>query len=551
MAGGAGGTGGGIETASLLWAVIMSAFAGFGGILFGYDTGTIGGVIAMDNWLENFGKFDISLIDNGNNGWFIPTNDKSLVVSILSAGTFFGALFAFPMGDRVGRKWGLVAACAIFSLGVGLQLDTRWATFIVGRVIAGIGVGLVSTLVPMYQSECSPKSIRGLIVGLYQLAITIGALLAAIVLNSTKNRQNHSSWRIPIAVQFVWAAVLAGGMICLPESPRYLLLKNKQVEARRALGRLMTLPYDSPEVEAEALEISTALAVELKADAASYADCFRNTENRNGWRTWTGILMQGWQQLTGINFIFYYGTTFFMQAGIKNAFIIQIIADVVNTVMTIVGVQLIDRVGRRRLLLIGAFGMCMSEFIVAIVGVTVGTPHMTAAGNAVNITAQRVLIAFTCIYIAFFATSWGPVIWVLTGEIFPLGIRAKGMSLSVASNWLWNFGIGYATPYLVDKTTFGVNGVKAANLGVKVFFIWGGTCVGCLVFTYFFIPETKGLSLEQIDLLYRESSIIGSNEYRKKIIAENETFVNHSTYADAKDKVAHDIGVDHDEKASA
>jgi len=191
--------------------------------------------------------------------------------------------------------------------------------------------------------------------------------------------------------------------------------------------------------------------------------------------------------------------------------------------MTIVGIQLIDRVGRRRLLLIGAAGMCISEFIVAIVGVTAGHPGV-AGGVAVNISAQRVLIAFTCIYIAFFATSWGPVIWVLTGELFvcvmfafyaqalliflvqPLGIRAKSMSLSVASNWLWNFGISYATPYLVNQTTFGPDGIKAANLGVKVFFIWGGTCVGCLVFTYFFIPETKGLSLEQIDLLYRESS---------------------------------------------
>jgi len=501
----------------------------------------------MQDWLQTFGKFDNSLLDNGNLGFYIPTNDKSLVVSILSAGTFFGALLAFPMGDKVGRKWGLVASCLVFSLGVGLQLDDKWPTFIVGRVIAGFGVGLVSCLVPMYQSECAPKSIRGLIVGLYQLAITIGALLAAIVLNSTKDRPNHSAWRIPIAVQFVWAAVLSGGMMMLPESPRYLLLKNRQADARRALGRLMTLPHDSPEVEAEALEIATALAVELKADAGSYIDCFRSTENRNGFRTWTGILMQGWQQLTGINFIFYYGTTFFKQAGISNPFIITIIADVVNTVMTIVGVQLIDRVGRRRLLLIGAVGMCLSEFIVAIVGVTVGTPHDTAAGVVVNLTAQRVLIAFTCIYIAFFATSWGPVIWVLTGEIFPLGIRAKGMSLSVASNWLWNFGIGYATPYLVDQSTTGVNGVKAANLGVKVFFIWGGTCVGCLIFTYFFIPETKGLSLEQIDLLYRESSIIGSDAYRRKILAENETFVN--TYVSEKEKVEQHHEHEHDEKA--
>jgi len=189
--------------------------------------------------------------------------------------------------------------------------------------------------------------------------------------------------------------------------------------------------------------------------------------------------------------------------------------------MTIVGVQLIDRVGRRRLLLIGAAGMCICEYIVAIVGVTAGD---IGPDNSVNLVAQRVLIAFVCIYIAFFATSWGPVAWVITGEIFPLNIRAKGMSLSVASNWLWNFGIGYATPYLVNPTTTGVNGVKAANLGVKVFFIWGSTCLGCLVFTYFFIPELKGLSLEQIDLLYRESSVINSDKYRRKMLAENETF---------------------------
>jgi len=308
----------------------------------------------------------------------------------------------------------------------------------------------------------------------------------------------------------------------------------------------MTLPADSPEVEAEAVEIETALRIEQEASQGGYAACFKNNEDRNGWRTWTGILMQGWQQLTGINFIFYYGTTFFQQAGIQNAFIIQIIADVVNTVMTIVGVNLIDRVGRRRLLLIGAAGMCISEFIVAIVGVTAGQPHTVPGGNIqVNLPAQRVLIAFTCIYIAFFATSWGPVIWVLTGEIFPLGIRAKSMSLAVASNWLWNFGIGYATPYLVDPTTFGVNGVKAADLGVKVFFIWGSTCVGCLIFTYFFIPETKGLSLEQIDLLYRESSIIGSNAYRQRIIDEDETFTNKFS-----EKAMH-VQDDQNEKASA
>ncbi|KAJ7886168.1 monosaccharide importer [Mycena olivaceomarginata] len=544
MAGGPSGTAEGVSNASLAWAVIMSAFAAFGGILFGYDTGTIGGVIAMQDWLNVFGQFDPThVLGKDTNGMYLQTSDKSLVVSILSAGTFFGALLAFPMGQYVGRKWGIVASCVVFALGVGLQLDTKWTTFVVGRVIAGLGVGLVSCLVPMYQSECSPKNIRGLIVGLYQLAITIGALLAAIVLNSTKDENSHSAWRTPIAVQFAWAGILGGGMMLLPESPRYLLHRGRIDDARRALARLTNRPADSAEVEAECREITLALEEERAIGSGSYADCFKNTELRSGLRTWTGIMLQGWQQLTGINFIFYYGTTFFTSAGIKNPFIITIIADVVNTVMTIVGINMIDRVGRRRLLLIGAVGMMFCEYIVAIVGVTAG--HIGADGS-VNIAAQRVLIAFVCFYIAFFATSWGPVAWVVTGEIFPLNIRAKGMSLSVASNWLWNFGIGYATPYLVDVSTKGKpNGVATAGLGVKVFFIWGSTCLGCLIFTYFFIPETKGLSLEQIDLLYKESSIINSNKYRKQMIAENETFVHHDKVTASHDESS----VDRVEKA--
>ncbi|KAF8173800.1 monosaccharide importer [Mycena galopus ATCC 62051] len=510
MAGGPSGTAEGVSNASLAWARL--AVYSLGKLLmnpaqlllpnvdpepYRYDTGTIGGVIAMQDWLNVFGTFDPThQLGQDTNFMYLPTSDKSLVVSILSAGTFFGALLAFPMGDMVGRKWGIVCSCVVFALGVGLQLDTRWATFVVGRVIAGLGVGLVSCLVPMYQSECSPKNIRGLIVGLYQLAITIGALLAAIVLNATKNEQSHAAWRTPIAVQFVWAFVLGGGMMLLPESPRYLLHKGREDKARHALGRLTNRPADSAEVDAE----------------------------------W-------WQQLTGINFIFYYGTTFFQSAGIKNPFIITIIADVVNTCMTIVGINLIDRVGRRRLLLIGAAGMMVCEYIVAIVGVTAG---QVASDGTVNKTAQRVLIAFVCFYISFFATSWGPVAWVITGEIFPLNIRAKGMSLSVASNWLWNFGIGYATPYLVDPSTKGQpNGVATAHLHVKVFFIWGSTCLGCLIFTYFFIPETKGLSLEQIDLLYKESSIVNSEKYRRQMIAANETFAHHEKPTDdvSEDKV--------------
>src|SRR5882762_3999040 len=145
-----------------------------------------------------------------------------------------------------------------------------------------------------------------------------------------------------------------------------------------------------------------------------------------------------WQQLTGINFIFYYGTTFFQNAGISNPFLVSVATNIVNVFMTLPGMWGVERFGRRRLLLIGAIGMCVCEYLIAIIGVTISVN---------NKAGQQALIALVCIYIAFFASTWGPIAWVITGEIFPLAIRAKAMSMSVASNWLWNFGIGYASAY--------------------------------------------------------------------------------------------------------
>ena len=214
-----------------------TSFAAVGGILFGYDTGTISGLQQMPDWLRTFGH-PVPVSSTFPDGYGISSSQRSLIVSILSAGTFFGpfyhstyysavhliafvflgALSAAPIADIIGRKWGLVFACLVFSIGVVLQTAaTALPPFIVGRAWAGLGVGMVSTLVPMYQSECSPKWIRGAIVGLYQWGVTIGLLLAAVFNNVTKNRPNHSSYRIPVGIQFIWAAILAGGMAVLPE----------------------------------------------------------------------------------------------------------------------------------------------------------------------------------------------------------------------------------------------------------------------------------------------------------------------------------------------
>ncbi|KAF2841660.1 glucose transporter-like protein [Patellaria atrata CBS 101060] len=466
------------EVAGKTWpAIAIGLFVAFGGVLFGYDTGTISGIIAMEYWLEEF--------STEGNGQITGAQD-SLIVSILSAGTFFGALAAAPFADILGRKWGLFAAAGVvFNLGVILQTAaTEQPMFIAGRFFAGLGVGLISAMIPMYQSETAPKWIRGTIVGTYQLAITIGLFLASIVNNATKDRNDSGSYRIPIAIQFAWSLILCGGLLILPETPRFLIKQGKPEKAAKALAQIRRLDATHPAVVEELAEIAANHEYELSIGQATYLDCFKGTVGK---RLATGCALQALQQLTGVNFIFYYGTQYFQNAGFENAFVIQVITNSVNVASTIPGLYLVEKMGRRNLLLMGAIGMCVCQYIVAITGTVAGTTDLAA---------QRTAIAFVCIYIFFFASSWGPVAWVVTGELFPLKVRAKCLSMTTASNWLLNWAIAYSTPYLVR------DGDGYANLQSKVFFIWATFCFVCIAFVWFMIYETKGLSLEQVDELY-------------------------------------------------
>ncbi|KAI9807002.1 MAG: Plasma membrane low glucose sensor [Piccolia ochrophora] len=465
---------------SALPAIGIGLFVAFGGVLFGYDTGTIGGILAMKYWRDTFTTGYVN--DEGDPD--VSPSESALIVSILSAGTFFGALLASPMADIMGRRWGLILSSGIvFNFGVILQtISTSIPLFVAGRFFAGLGVGLVSALIPLYQSETSPKWIRGTIVGSYQLAITIGLFLAAIVNNSTQNRPDTGSYRIPVAIQFAWSLIIVGGMLVLPETPRFCIKQNKYDKAAKALSRLRRLDVTHPALIEELAEIEANHKFEMRMGKASYLDCFKGTLGK---RLATGCALQGLQQLTGVNFIFYYGTQFFKNSGISNPFIISVITNVVNVISTFPGLYLVEKWGRRPLLLFGAIGMCVCQYIISIVGVTTDSE-----------VSNKVLIAFVCIYIFFFACSWGPVAWVVTGELFPLKVRAKSLSMTTATNWLLNWAIAYSTPYLVES------GPGRANLKAKVFFIWGSFCFVCMFFVYFFIYETKGLSLEQVDELY-------------------------------------------------
>ncbi|KAJ5100118.1 general substrate transporter [Penicillium argentinense] len=468
-------------------AILVGLFASFGGILYGYDTGTIAGIQTMPYWLDEF--------NHPNEGRI------SLIVSILSVGTFVGALAAGIIADITGRKWGIIISVMLpFNLGVALQTAaTAQPLFIAGRFFAGLGVGLVSAQVPMYQSETLPKWIRGAVVGCYQFCITIGLFLAAIVNWATQHRNDSGSYRIPLAIQFAWAIILAGGLVFLPETPRFLIKKGDEARALKSLVFLRRLNPDDPDIISELAELKSNWEYEQSLGSASYIECFKGT---TGKRTITGIILQSLQQLVGINFIIYYGTSYFAEnvEGLPDSFILQVIVNCVNVVMTLPGLWAIDHFGRRPVLLIGALGMGISQYIVSACG---------AATPISNFTSQCAQFAFICIYVSFFASTFGPCAWVVTGEIFSLQTRAKGLSMTTAANWFFNWLLSFITPYL----TGALNPTQS-----NVFWIWGSFCWIAFVFVYTMIYETKGLALEQVNELYEnESRAWKSPGYRSEL----------------------------------
>ncbi|KAL8897250.1 MAG: hypothetical protein Q9207_007309 [Kuettlingeria erythrocarpa] len=485
--------------APITWkAYLMCAFAAFGGIFFGYDSGYINGVKSMPYFIRQQTGLQYPTNDDEEKAFVLESWRDSLITSILSAGTFFGAIIAGDLADFIGRRLTIISGCAIFIIGVILQTASAGLGLIVaGRLIAGFGVGFVSAIIILYMSECSPKKIRGAIVSGYQFAITIGLLLASCVDYGTQDRDDTGSYRIPIALQMLWALFLAAGIAYLPESPRYLVKRGKLDQAAVVLSRLRSQPIESHYVQHELAEIVANHEYELRVVPqgsywSSWANCFQGSlfkPSSNLRRTILGTSMQMMQQWTGVNFVFYFGTSFFTQLGtISNPFLISLITTLVNVCSTPISFWTIERFGRRPLLIWGALGMLVCEFLVAIMG--------TADGD--NPATVRAMIAFICIYIFFFASTWGPGAWVVIGEIFPLPIRSRGVGLSTASNWLWNCIITVITPYLV--------GPDKGNLGAKVFFLWGALCTACFVYAYLLVPETKGLSLEQVDKMLEETT---------------------------------------------
>jgi sugar porter (SP) family MFS transporter len=284
--------------------ILICAYATFGGILFGYDSGYINGVLAMNEFKKDFGHLGWpSSNPEAYNGYLYDSWQKSIITSILSAGTLVGALVSGYFADWYGRKTSIIIGCVIYIAGVALQTAAQSVGLLsAGRAVAGVGVGFVSATVIMYVSEITPQKIRGRVVGAYQFAITLGLLLSACVAYGTKSRSDSGAYRIPIALQFAWALILAIGLLCMPESPRWYVMKERNERARKSLATLRDQPQNSVFVENEHAELQRSWTHETatRSGGGGWLDCFKGGFRRgsNLHRTFIGTTIQMMQQLS-------------------------------------------------------------------------------------------------------------------------------------------------------------------------------------------------------------------------------------------------------------
>lgn len=459
--------------------LLICLVVSIGGFLFGYDTGLVSGLLRMKHFVADFGA--------GASDGELPYWIESLMVGVPSLGMFLGAISSGPLGDRVGRRSGITYANVLFFIGVIPQSVTSHSLslFVISRFITGLGIGMLSGLVPLYQAECSPRKIRGALIATYQFAITIGIEMSNVVNYATKGIDGSSSYRIPIVLQLLFSGLLSLGLLRLPESPRYLLLKGEDQKAVKSLLYINNEKSPTRAIQAELSELTTEIKRERTFPPATYSSLFKGTSLR---RILIAMGSQVFQQFTGVNFIFYFGVGFFKMAGVGDPYLAAVIVGLVNVLANIPGIYLVEDLGRRKLLMAGAVVMAIPQLVIGTLGLA--GPMTPPKGIAV--------VILSCVFVAGFSISWGIGAWIVCTEVFNQAQRSKGNSVAVSMNWLSNTLIAFTIPVLVSD--------KSLGLGARIGILWAVTNTLAFLFVYFFVPETKGLSLEFITYLFDEGT---------------------------------------------
>ncbi|WP_163859713.1 sugar porter family MFS transporter [Paenibacillus elgii] len=443
---------------SMKFVTLVSIVAALGGLLFGFDTAVVSGAIGFMKLRFNLNELEV--------GW---------AVSSLIIGCIAGAALSGMLSDRFGRKKVLIAAAALFIIGsVGSAIPATFTGYIIARMIGGIGIGITSTLCPLYNAEIAPARYRGRLVALNQFATVTGIFLVYFV-NSGIAGYADDAWNIATGWRWMFGVGVLPGLLFLvllffvPESPRWLIKQGRPVEALPILLKI----HGDDLARQEVLDIKES----FKQENASLRQLFSP-----GLRTalLVGVVLAVLQQVTGINAIMYYAPEIFKQAGAgTNASLVQtILVGLINFLFTILALWLIDKAGRKALLLVGSALMTVSLLVI---GIAFHSGH----------TSGPLVLVFILVYVAAFAISLGPVVWVLLSEIFPNRIRGRATAIASMSLWAADYIVSQSFPPMLNTAG-----------PAMTFWIFGVLSLVTFLFTWRVVPETKGKSLEEIEAVW-------------------------------------------------
>ena len=453
--------------------VFIAAAAAIGGFLFGFDTAVINGAV-----------------DAVRHGFNLDVGRIGFAVSCALLGSAVGAWFAGHVADRLGRVRTMqIAALFLLMSAIGSGLVHGVWDLVVWRLVGGIGVGVASVIAPAYIAEVSPASVRGRLGSMQQLAIVLGifvALLSDAWLANTAGGASKmlwlglEAWRWMFLVASVPALMYGVLVMGVPESPRYLVARGRLPEARKVLADVLDIRNDAA-LDAKVSDIAHSIRAEYQPKLSD----LRGPRGGLLPIVWTGILLSVFQQFVGINVIFYYSSTLWHSVGFseKDSFSITVVTSVVNVLVTLVAIALVDKIGRKPLLIIGSVGMTITLGLMAFC-----FSQANGSGASLMLPAPWGMVALVAAnaYVVVFGLSWGPMVWVLLGEMFPNSIRAIALAVAAAAQWLANFTITSTFPWLSEVGLTFAYGLYALFAFLSLLFVMRA------------VRETRGIELEDM-----------------------------------------------------
>ncbi|MBB1378667.1 sugar porter family MFS transporter [Pseudoalteromonas sp. SR43-2] len=460
------------NTCSLFYVIFISAVAAIGGFLFGFDSGVINGTVSA---LGN--AFNSSSVATGFN-----------VASVL-LGCALGALAAGPLADKFGRRAIMIITAIIFAISAfGSGISESSAEFIFYRLFGGLGIGAASVLAPAYIAEVAPPALRGRLATLQQLAIVLGLFAAFLsnylIADAAGSAQNIlmldiAAWRWMFWAELVPAVLFLIGVLFIPESPRYLVAQGKVDDAKSVFSKI-----SNDNVDAQISDVKRSLHSDTKP---SIRDLFIDGSKKVHPIVWVGVALSVFQQFVGINVVFYYGSELWQAAGFdeSQSLFINVLAGTTNILSTFIAIALVDKIGRKPLLLVGSIGMFISLSALTYI---FGSAGLDEAGKlALSDNMGTFALIMANLFVVFFGLSWGPVVWVLLGEMFNNRIRGAALAVAASAQWIANFAITMTFPIMLANIGLaGAYGFYALSALISIFFVVK------------YIKETRGKTLESM-----------------------------------------------------